>query len=111
MKATVPPIFAAILTLAGCAQPLPSEQAGSRFQTEIASLRAALAPSCTPQETDIMLEGLAIIADASQRDSLSMGQRADIPRRDAAFRAQLPSVSEKCRAALNERAGPVPVSL
>lgn len=111
MKATVLPIFAAILTLAGCSQPLPSERAGGTFQTEIAGLRAALAPSCTPQETDIMLEGLAIIADASQRESLSMGRRADIPRRDAAFRAKLPSVSPECRAALDERVGPSPVSL
>jgi hypothetical protein len=111
MKATIPMTFAAILTLAGCAQPLPSEQAGGTFQTEIAGLRAALAPSCTPEETDILLEGLGILTDASQRDTLTIAQRAGIPDRDAAFRAQLPEVSPECRAALDERVGPSPVRL
>ena len=111
MKATILATSVAILTLGGCAQPLPSERAGGTFQTEIAELRAALAPSCTPQETDILLEGLAILGDASLRDSLTMSQRAAISDRDAAFRAKLPSVSPECRAALNERAGPSPVSL
>ncbi len=111
MRATHLLTFAAVLTLAGCARPLPSDQAGGAFQTEIDGLRAALAPSCTPEETDILLEGLAILADASRRDELSVGQRAAIPERDAAFRAKLPSVSPECRAALEDRAGPSPARL
>jgi hypothetical protein len=111
MRATTPTILATFLILAGCAQPLPSERAGGAFATEIAGLRAALAPYCTPQETDILLEGLAILADASRRDALTPAQRAAIPGRDAAFRARLPSVSPECRAALDERAGPAPARL
>ena len=111
MKATTLTAFAAILTLSGCGQPLPSERAGGTYQSDIAGLRAALAPFCTPQETDILLEGLAILADASQRDTLTIAQRAAIPDRDAAFRARLPEVSPECRAALDERVGPSPVRL
>ena len=111
MKATHLLTVPAILTLAGCAGPLPSERVGGAFATEIAGLRAALAPTCTPEETDVLLEGLSILADASRRDDLSPAQRAGIPERDAAFRARLPSVSPACRAALDERVGPVPVRL
>lgn len=104
--------LATIVTLAGCtAQPLPSERIGGNYQNEVNGLRASLADACTPTETEIMLEGLAILADASQRDSLTAGQRAAIPDRDAAFRAQLSSVSPACRARLNELAGPAPARL
>jgi hypothetical protein len=112
MKAPYIPTFVAILALSACAaQPLPSERIGGAYQTEVAGLRASLSDSCTPAETEILLEGLAILADASERDALSAGQRAAIPERDAAFRARLPSVSPGCRAALEDRAGPSPVSL
>ena len=104
-------VFAGVVstTLVACAQPdLPSEQIGQTYSSEVAGLRSRLETVCTPEETDIVLEGLAILADASQREALSASQRAAIQSRDAAFSQRFEAVSPECRARLNELAGPSP---
>ncbi len=101
-------IMAGALVLAGCAGPTPSQRVAAEMPAEVAGLRAGLETVCTPAETDIVLEGLSILADAARPEALSAAQRAAIPRRDAAFRARFAGVSPECRARLTELAGPSP---
>ena len=100
--------LAPLALVAACSDPLPSQQLAGAYPTEVAGLRANLATACTPEETDILFEGLAILADASRAETLTASQRSAIESRDAAFQSRLPSVSSQCRARLNELAGPNP---
>jgi hypothetical protein len=97
-----------LLGLAACAAETPSQRIAAGMPAEVAALRAGLGTVCTPNETDILLEGLALLADAARPEALSASQRAAIPRRDEAFRARYPEVSPECRARLTELAGPSP---
>ena len=87
---------------------LPSQQIAGSYQQEVAALRAHLQTVCTAQETEIILEGLAILADASQPENLSGSQKAGIERRNAEFEPKMETVSPQCRERLNELAGPDP---
>ncbi len=108
---SAPPLPCLVLgLLAACGPPLPSERIAGSFEAEVAGLRASLGTACTPQETDILIEGLAILADASQPGALSTSQRREIETRNAAFTERYRTVSPACRARLDELAGPSPFS-
>lgn len=110
MRNAPPLLGAALALLAACGPPLPSERIAGSFEAEVAGLRANLGTACTPQETDILIEELAILADASQAGTLSASQRRAIETRNAAFTESYRTVSPACRARLDELAGPSPFS-